>query len=47
MRLYLIAVVIAISTAFAANAAEGPRDIDWENLAPEYTPDRKPNEKRM
>ena len=38
MHLYLIAVVIAISTAFAANAAEGPRDIDWENLAPEYTP---------
>ena len=27
MRLYLIAVVIAISTAFAVNAAEGPRDI--------------------
>ncbi len=36
MRLCLIASVIAISTAFAAIAAEGPRDIDWENLAPEY-----------
>ena len=38
MRLYLIATVIAISTAFAANAAEGPRDINWENLAPKYIP---------
>ncbi len=38
MRLYLIAIVIAISTAFAANAAEEPRDINWENMAPKYIP---------
>ena len=38
MRSCWIGLVFAVSTVFAVTAAEGPRDISWETLAPEFPP---------